>query len=682
LPGRKDWSFPRAEFPRYFLAWPLYAFVLLSLCPPTAPAQSALPPDAVLSEVGPNSRTWTFNSPPSALAGVAALSAGGTTFKANASGTRGNRVVELGTGMNFWDPRSQQWQPSQAEFQIQDNAFVAERVQHRVQIQADLNVSNAVSIITPDGILLGSTPAAIGLFDTVSGNYQLIGNITNCAGVLTSSNQILFENAFSGGVCADIVYTLKQGSFEQDVVLTGHLDPTDYGFSPATTRIQIWTEMFVNSNPDVIQLPVRIERNPTVRQQLAFPDLIDQTIGFGNFVYGPGCAYVAGPNGQPCSSIAPVAKEFARAPDGSGRVFMIESVEFGTISNALNALPPCGAGVQTQARAKSRKTAAGYALLPAHPPKLQAGLARKPVASLFASANQNARPGLTIDYLATVGGSVNSSFTFQSDETYFVGSPAIFNGNVTMEGGVIVKFPTTTTNVPGNMPSIQINNTLTLATTSYRPAIFTAADDNTVGSTVSTSIWAGYTGVIQNASVSPNDGAFGAYYYNGAPYANPAIQINCPWSTLSLHDLRFSYAVLGICSAGYSTGTLTVAHSQFVNCIEALSLEAGSGITANVYNCLLSMVANPISQAGGYDYWSFVNCTIDDCRQMGYERYQYPERVAFTNSILSQVGFGGGTVYPVSANTAAYNSPEGGSFSLSSWSLSQKSAFRQWHYNN
>jgi len=35
-----------------------------------------------------------------------------------------------------------------------------------------------------------------------------------------NSNQVVYENAFNG-VCADVIYTIDRGSFEQDVLITG-----------------------------------------------------------------------------------------------------------------------------------------------------------------------------------------------------------------------------------------------------------------------------------------------------------------------------------------------------------------------------------------------------------------------------------------------------------------------------
>jgi hypothetical protein len=148
--------------------------------------------------------------------------------------------------MNYWDGK--QYVPSDPRFDLGTDSFVADRVQHTVKISANLNQTGAVKLVTPDGKRLNSTPVAIALYDAQSGESLVIGTITNCAGVLVDDNRIVFQNAFAG-VCADIVYTLEQGSFEQDVVLTGRVDPADYGFPAKTTRIQIYTEFYDAPRP-------------------------------------------------------------------------------------------------------------------------------------------------------------------------------------------------------------------------------------------------------------------------------------------------------------------------------------------------------------------------------------------------------------------------------------------------
>ena len=69
---------------------------------------------AVVVETGPDQRVWRVED-------------------AQSSG----QIVEIGTGMNFWDGQS--WTPSDPSFEVEGDAFVANRLQYKVRLRANLN---------------------------------------------------------------------------------------------------------------------------------------------------------------------------------------------------------------------------------------------------------------------------------------------------------------------------------------------------------------------------------------------------------------------------------------------------------------------------------------------------------------------------------------------------------------
>ena len=143
------------------------------------------------------------------------------------------RIVAIESGMNYWD--GQQWTPSDARFAIspEGDAFVAERVQHRTRLTANINEPGAVTVSMPDGTVLRSTPVAVGLFNAVSGESVILAGIQDCVGTLVSDNQVVYEDAFNvNGVTANIVYTIEKGSFAQDIVITGYSGLTVSGHRP------------------------------------------------------------------------------------------------------------------------------------------------------------------------------------------------------------------------------------------------------------------------------------------------------------------------------------------------------------------------------------------------------------------------------------------------------------------
>src|SRR5262249_25483266 len=121
------------------------------------------------------------------------------------------------------------------------------------------------------------------------------------------------------------VYTINKGAFEQDVVITGPINPADYGFPTNTTRVQIYTEFFNAPAPERMRCPLRVEPDPAIRQAMATPDLVDDVLGFGRFTLGTGKALLAGYTSE---SSPLVAKEFVTREN---RTFLIESVEYGSL---------------------------------------------------------------------------------------------------------------------------------------------------------------------------------------------------------------------------------------------------------------------------------------------------------------------------------------------------------------
>ena len=554
--------------------------------PSPTPFLDGRPPD----EIGPHHRSWKI---------------------AGSGSEEANHIAEIATGMNFWN--GQEWSPSDPSFSVEQDAFVATRVQHKSRISSNLNTKRAVTIITPDGITLSSTPVAIALYDAASGQFAVIGTLTNCVGSLVSSNEVVFENAFSG-VCASVFYRLEQGSFEQDVVFTGRFDPTDYGFPTNTTRIQIITEFYDGQSPHQIRRPVYVEKDARVRSQRVSPDLMDEKLGFGEFVLGTGHAFTTPSAAHTNGTWAIVAKEFMTV---DGRTFVFESVPYASIREGLNALPECDPATGGQARI-NRKAAGrtGYASIPT-PPPTPGG--QKPNEIAGQTPGVATKPkGVVIDYIATLGGTITSGMLFQSSTNYFVSGAVYCNGSATIEGGTIFKYKVGA--------FIQFNGTLTCNASMYRPIVFTAVDDDTVGDTLNGWPNSGYTGRI-----------------NPSGYANPAISCT---ASLNLNNCRFRYAATAVQNNLPNNVTITINHSQFLNCVQGIFLAAtggsgscpgtGSAVVLKINNSLFSSVSRPFTLSDFDDCTCLIaNCTLDHSTQIISGSCSYT--VNSSNSIYASV---------------------------------------------
>jgi hypothetical protein len=531
-----------------------------------------------------------------------------TTFRTTKAGK--HEIVEIGTGMNYWN--GTQWSPSVPQFVATKDGFVANQVQHQVHLGGNLIANGSVTVQTPDGIVLNSTPLAIALYDSASGDFQVIATVTNCAPTQVSSNEVMYIDAFSGSVCASVVYTITAGKFHQDVMITGHLDPADYGFPTNTTQIQILTEFYNAPTPDVLERPIYVEQDPQVRAKMVAPDLVDEELGFGQFVMTTGKAYVAPNEVNTGGNEAPVVKEYKTI---AGRTYLFESVPFMALAGDLLALPSCG----TSGLGGFNSTGIhGYAGIP----KPTTKPAKAPEVKL---ASYSKKPGVVIDYVATIGGTLSGTTVFKGDTTYLVSSAVTCTGPAIIEGGAVFKYKSGT--------SITLNSTLTCKTGMYRPAVFTGVDDNTVGDTMNSVTNSGYTGTISSSG-----------------YANPALAAA---GALTFSNLRFRYTQEAIKVTDSGSRTWVIQHSQFIDCVKGVEMigswnGCGTGSLTtyfNLDNCLMSRVQYPVNYTGAnvcgvyyYQTAAFNSSTVDRSTKLGTNGgFSLTAYLRATNSVFANL---------------------------------------------
>ncbi|MGA2866767.1 MAG: hypothetical protein ABSF95_20020 [Verrucomicrobiota bacterium] len=577
------------------------------------------------------------------------------TWAAPGSGAGGPQTVQIETGLNYWDGR--RWLPSEAVFEPTPagDGFVAERLQHKVRLNAELNVVGAVSIRMDDGLALDSTPVAIGLYDPASGAFGVIAALTNCAGALLGPNQVVYADAFKGsGVCASIVYSIERGTFSQDVLFTGRLDPRDWGF-PTNAWIQVLTEFYGQvPQPDRMRRPLYVEQDPAVRRQMASPDLMDDVLGFGQFVMTTGHAFTAPTASQPGGSGAPVGKALMTAADGQ-RVFLVESLPYAWMQQEFLSLPECNPSGGHARLNRSDGVKVGYAAIPRPATMAQAkaaprgapkGLAQAGSPTVVGQASRlsgTLPAGVVIDYIANISGPFNSATLFSSFTNYFVSGAVYLNGAVTIEP-TIFKYKTNA--------FLQLNSTLTCKTSQFRPAIFTGVDDDTVGDSLNGVTNSCYTGIINT---------------NG--YANPALYMGT--ATLSLTNFRFCYAQKAIQYFGSpgTSATLTLSHSQLINCIRGIDLNWSGGcggcggVTVNLNNTLLAAVQYPFRASAtpaamGMTFY-LAHCTIDQGAQLIGGSWSGNLALYSTNCVYANLTNSSSGTFSGS-NNGFYNAPQFG----------------------
>lgn len=124
--------------------------------------------------------------------------------------SRKHSYTELASGLNYRDPATGRWVPSQARISIlSDGSAVATNGQHNAAFPGDI-AQGAIVLLTPGGKLLESRPVA--LFYEDNDQSVFLALLTNSVGELVAPNVVVYPNAFEG-VAASLRYTYTISGF-------------------------------------------------------------------------------------------------------------------------------------------------------------------------------------------------------------------------------------------------------------------------------------------------------------------------------------------------------------------------------------------------------------------------------------------------------------------------------------
>ncbi len=377
-----------------------------------------------------------------------------STDAANPSQYLTNRYTEYRSGWHYW--KNGVWNESKESITAGGVTSSATQCAFPTTFPQSLSTQDKLSLTTPDGQVLESMPVAIAYYDAASGKAVLLSALKYGFGQTVWPNQMMYQSAFSP-LQADVRYTVTIAGLEQDVILRQRPpSPAAFGLNPSTTRLEIWTE-FLNS-PTPIRTPRILKPIPLPAEaaSLVESNLVDEILDFGSMMMVSGNAFMAG---NSTNSLGPVVKRWLTS---NNRTYLIEGIEYLSISNALTSLPSSGS--ITPGTMPSRT-----ALLRTLPPNLdiQSPLLAQ---TTILGPDAESRPGLVMDYLLV---QYSSNITFKGDSTYLVSKPFYVAKNLTLEGGAIIKY--------GSSAKMHVVGGFTSQTAAYRPAIFTTIDDDTVG---------------------------------------------------------------------------------------------------------------------------------------------------------------------------------------------------------
>ncbi len=541
-----------------------------------------------------------------------------------------NSYVEIASGMNAWSPAQQRWIEASGQIEIrpggpgQAAAAVARKAQHQVIFSPRLLQDPTVDFLLPDGKRrLQSRVAGIAYTDSNSGQSVWLAEARDTGAELVGGNQILYPAAFDG-LDADIRYTMTICSFAQDILLSEQLPfPAELrqaGFTPESTRVEIWTSFVTDTPPD---------RHPILSDGKVVEG--DEQLDFGpnSMAFGPSQAFKlddsAAPQPDPLllnQHGLRMAMEWAVI---NGEQFLIESMPFLEAQRLTQDLP------KAQARAVSTKGL--------NPPLLAKGgkVRSKPVplwaqsrpapengrevAQVKRRASYSPRRAVLWDYVLINGA---TDYRFKGDTTYYVTADAYFFGSTVLEGGTVIKFDRYL-GTPGVPRIILRAGPMVCETSTYRPAVFTAKDDDSLGA------------IIDGSTGNP-----GTNYYGYTQL--------CLWDlgpACDVHDVRFCYAYAGFSDEWRQQSALS--HVQFINCYQDVNVYQGAFQLRNALSCNAHY-----GLVGQYSTVSAENATFDT----GYQLIYNVASSTFSLANCLIVAYANSSGYSGSCNQTV-SSPEG-----------------------
>lgn len=380
-----------------------------------------------------------------------------------------SNIVELGSGLNYLNEQGE-WSRSRALIIPTESGFCAPYAHHKVYLNKDLNQDEAVQYEV-GGVRIKNAPLCIRYYDPQTGKSKVLAQLQNTIGILTSSNIVVYPNAFLE-IDASMRYTFFPSEFHADLILHEAPPPPErYGLS-SSSRLELLTELSKDSTfPSQCSRVIYKENNPSIRNLFLEPDVIDEILLFSSdAIMASGRAFRMGNNDTSKSDI-PVFKKLIET---DGRLILIEAVQYLDAVEGLRELP------LMQSNAARNTNDACYAV--AFPKRRLSNAA----INNREYANNAMKHGFVIDYILNPTGS-GSSFTFLSKKTYYITSSFYWGGATIYNSDAVIKF--------ANNAYLLVYGNQYFNGSKVNPTVFTSKDDNLYGETID-----GSTGIpTQNA---------------------------------------------------------------------------------------------------------------------------------------------------------------------------------------
>jgi hypothetical protein len=425
--------------------------------------------------------------------------------------TETNRVCELQGGLHRWT--EQGWAETHPQIEVFQGGAVVRNLQFGLIVAPNLATPNAIDISLPDGGRVQGH--LLGLAYTEGNQSALIAEVQDCAGVIggPQQNELTFADAFTD-FSISVKYVVQRDRLSQILRLEQQIPhPSEWGLTENA----------------VLEVLTEFTEFPALRKEANEPvnGLAGERLSFASMDFLSGRAFSIG-----AEESGVIVQKRMEQFEGQ-RWFLVEKVPFKAIAPELAGLPPV-------AKTWRKKDGALMARNRLRLPKReQARAAIKPIQMANATPTEGAKlaavrkPAYVIDW--ELGLSTNYH-RWRANETWYISGPITVTTNI-FEGGVVIKY------APTNNAKLTINGPVTCESDRYRPIVFTARDDHTIGGTIGSASLSGY-------------------------FPGPALDIdgNSSGAPFTFKHLRISHANLAINIYGGGSGGHLFSHAQLIHC--------------------------------------------------------------------------------------------------------------------
>jgi hypothetical protein len=455
------------------------------------------------------------------------------------------RYTDLQNGMHYFE--NGEWKESEELIDVTADGAAATRGYYKVFFKSSLIEEGAIQIEGPGARHQHVNVLGLTIQNSVTGEERILGTVKDCAGEILGRNQVIYSDAFDG-IVADVRYTYKVGSFEQDVIL--HEEPIlPAGWAPEATHLKVLTQ-FGN-----LQEPKKTEGRRKQNPVGGGVNLVDELLDFGDMVMTEGKAFsLQGEQDQDNGDAIPVFKKWSSINDKN---ILSETLEYHELKKLI----------QLQRLPKQRRPRADAKFENPRDlfPKRTASVEPRQMRQV-ASATASAEKGVVIDYVQI---SASGAINFLSDQTYRVINTFTVNSGSIIQGGAIVKF------LSSPASALQFLGTVTFPTEFERKAVFTHVNDNRVGENIGSGTPGTADGVVQNGVT--------------ARYVCPIELVGASSASIYRLDIRFAQTGLKISHSG----SFDVKNLLFEGCLTGIQLTGNPVVTVDRVVMIQGLASNP-----------------------------------------------------------------------------------------